>query len=149
MKKPVLYYIAGVLSLIVVLITLWGFGLIFENALDVGRGGSEYNIINTSQSPDGKYVATVYTRMGGGAAGWCDLRVTVNSVNEPFSIKREKEEGKYVIFNISCNSDVEVKWEGDKNLLVSFKGPSSESGFSVYRKPVDWDREIKIRYLEK
>jgi hypothetical protein len=149
MKKPVLYYIAGILSVIAVLVTLWGFGLIFENALDFGGGGSEYNVINTSHSPDGKYVANVYTRMGGGAAGWCDIRVTVNPANESFSIEREKTEGKYVVFNINCNSDVEVKWEGDKNLLVSFKGPSSESGFSVYRKPVGWDREIKIRYLEK
>ena len=120
-----------------------------QNALDLGGGGSEYNVLNTSNSPDGKYVSTVYTRMGGGAAGWCDIRVTVNPVNEPFSIEREEKEGKYVVFNISCNSEVEVKWEGVKNLLVSFKVPSSESGFSMYRKPVDWDREIKIRYLEK
>jgi hypothetical protein len=87
--------------------------------------------------------------MGGGAAGWCVIRVTVNPVNESFSIEREKKEGKYVVFNISCDRDVEAKWEDDNNLLVSFKGPSSESGFSVYRRPVGRDREIKIRYLEK
>jgi hypothetical protein len=149
MKKPIFYYTAGILSVIAVLVTLWGYGQMLQNALDLGVGGSEYNVLNTSNSPDGKYVATVYTRMGGGAAGWCDIRVTVNPVNEPFGIEREEKEGKYVVFNISCNSEVEVKWEGAKNLLVSFKVPSSESGFSVYRKPVDWDREIKIRYLEK
>lgn len=149
MRKPIFYYIAGILSAIAVLVMLWGFGLILENAFDFGGGGSDYNVMSTSRSPDGKYVATVYTGMGGGAAGWCSIRVTVNPVNEPFSIEREKKEGKYVVFNISCNSDVEAKWEGDKNLLVSFKVPSGESGFSVYRKPVDWNGEIKIRYLEK
>jgi len=148
MKKPIFYFIAGILSVIAVLVTLWGYGQIFEN-IDFGAGASEYNVLNTSHSPDGKYVATVYTRMGGGAAGWCDIRVMVNPVNESFSIEREKKEGKYLVFNISCNSDVEVKWEGAENLLVSFKVPSSESGFSMYRKPVAWDREIKIRYLEK
>lgn len=73
----------------------------------------------------------------------------MNPASEPFSIEREKKDGKYVVFNISCNSDVEAKWEGAKNLLVSFKVPSGESGFSMYRKPMGWDREIKIRYLEK
>ena len=115
MKKPIFYFIAGILSVIAVLVTFWGYGRIFE--LDLGGGASEYNVLNTSHSPDGKYVATVYTRMGGGAAGWCDIRVTVNPVNEPFSIEREKKEGKYVVFNISCNSDVEVKWEDAENLL--------------------------------
>jgi hypothetical protein len=56
----------------------------------------------------------------------------VNPINEPFSIEREKKEGKYMVFNISCNSEVETKWESDKTLLVSLKVPSSESGFSVY-----------------
>jgi hypothetical protein len=149
MKKPIFYYIAGSLSVIAVLTTLWGYGLFLENILDFGDGDSEYNVLNTSHSPDGKHVATVYTGTGGGAASWCIIRVTVNPVNEPFSIEREKKDGKYLVFNISCNSDVEVKWEGAKNLLVSFKGPSDESGFSMYRKPVDSHREIKIRYLEK
>jgi hypothetical protein len=148
MKKPIFYYIAGILSVIVVLVMLWGFGLIFEDTFYFGDGGSDYNVKSTSHSPDNKYVATVYTGMGGGAAGWCNTRVTVNPANEPFSIEREKEDGKYVVFSISCNSDVETEWEGAQNLLVSFKGPSDESGFSVYRKPVGWNREIKIRYLE-
>lgn len=149
MRNPIFYYLAGVLSAIAVLVTLWGFGLILENALDFGSGGSDYNVISTAPSPDGKYVATVYTGMGGGAAGWCSIRITVNPANEPFSIEREKKEGKYVVFSINCNSEVEAKWEGDNSLLVSFKGPRSESGFSVYRTPVDWNREVKIRYLEK
>jgi hypothetical protein len=149
MKKPIFYYVVGILSAIAILVTPWGLGLVIENIVDFGGGAGEYTVLNTSHSPDGKYVATVYTGMGGGAAGWCVIRVTVNPINEPFSIEREKKEGKYVVFNIGCNSDVEVKWEDAKNLLVSFKGPSSESGFSVYRKPVDRERVIKIRYLEK
>jgi len=149
MRKPIFYFVTGALSVIAVFAMLWSFGLIFENALDLGGGDGDYNVINTSPSPDGKYVATVYTGMGGGAAGWCYIRVTVNPVNEPFSIEREKKEGKYMVFNISCSSEVETKWGGDKNLLVSFKVPSSESGFSMYRFPADWNREIKIRYMEK
>src|SRR5882672_11442300 len=97
--------------------------------------------INTSPSPDGKYVATVYTGMGGGAAGWRYIRGTVNPANEPFSIDSEKKDGKHMVFNIDCSSGVEVKWEDSQKLLVSFKVPSGESGFSVYRKPVDWTRE--------
>jgi hypothetical protein len=38
-----------------------------------------------------------------------------------------------MVFDISCNSEVETKWESDKTLLVSFKVPSSDSGFSMYR----------------
>jgi hypothetical protein len=149
MRKSIFYFVAGGSSVIAVLAMLWGYGLILEDALNFGGEGGDYNVINTSPSPDGKYVATVYTGMGGGAAGWCYIRVTVNPATEPFSIEREKKDGKYMVFNIDCNSEVETKWEDAKNLLVYFKVLSSDSGFSVYRKPVDWDREIKIRYLEK
>jgi hypothetical protein len=57
MRKPILYYLAGVLSAIAVPLALWG---ILYSAV----GGSDYDVISTSTSPDKKYVATVYSSMG-------------------------------------------------------------------------------------
>ncbi len=142
MKKPIFYYFAGVLSAIAVPLALWG---ILYSAV----GGSDYDIISTSTSPDEKHVATVYSSMGGGAAGWCNLRVTVNPATEPFSIEREKNEGKYVVFHVSCGSEVVVRWETNENLLVRYKNLNKDFGITVYKTPGDWDKEIKIRYIEE
>jgi hypothetical protein len=142
MRKPILYYLAGVLSAIAVPLALWG---ILYSAV----GGSDYDVISTSTSPDKKYVATVYSSMGGGAAGWCSIRATVNPTTEPFSIEREKNEGKYVVFNVNCGSEVEAQWETNKNLLITYKNLNNDFGITVYKKPIDWYREVKIRYIEE
>lgn len=149
--KSFLYFLAGAFTVIAIIaVYVFGqLGLLSSMFLLVGSGGSEYRVIGSSSSPDGKYVATVYSKMGGGAAGWCSIRVTVNPENQPFSIEREKQYGKYVVSDVSCGSEVEARWEGDRSLLITYKGPSGESGISVYKKPVDWDREVKIRYVEE
>ena len=145
MRKPAFYYLAGVLTVIAPILLLWGFGLWLKSAI----GESDYDVISTSPSPDEKFVATIYSVMGGGAAGWCNIRVTVNPQNEPFSIEREKTEGKYVVSTISCGSQVEAKWEEGRNLTIIYTMPSADSGISIYKKPVDWDRTVKIGYVEK
>jgi len=149
MRRPIIYYFAGVLTVVLVLGVLWGFGLIFNNILDFGGGGSDYHVNDTSSSPDRKYVATIYGVSGGGAAGWCGIRVTVNPASEPFSIEREKTEGKYVVFNASCSTEVKTKWETDRTLVVTYKSLNKDFGISVYKKPTDWDREVSIKYVEE
>ncbi len=149
MRKPIFYYLAGILTVVAPIVLLWGLNLMLENALGFGGGGSNYDVKSTSLSPDGKFVATVYSAMGGGAAGWCSIRVTVNPQSEPFSVEREKTEGKYVVSTVSCGSQVETEWEGERNLLIAYTVPGGDSGISIYKKPVDWDGTVKIRYVEK
>ena len=145
MRRPIFYYLARVLTGVVVLIALWGSRSILRDVV----GGSQYTVTNTSPSPDGKFVATVYTAMGGGAAGWCSTRVTVNPVDEPFSIAREQTEGKYVVFTVSCGNEVKLKWDSERNLLVSYRNLNKSSGISTYKTSTDWGREVNLRYLEE
>ncbi|MEA2205213.1 MAG: hypothetical protein QOE77_1989 [Blastocatellia bacterium] len=149
MRKPIFYYLAGVLSVIAVLVVLWAFGLILAKAFDFGGGGSDYIVTETSPSPDGKYVATIYNVAGGGAAGWCSRRATVNPSSEPFTIEREKREGKYLVFDVSCGTEVNAKWEGDRSLLITYKNLNKDFGITVYKKPSDWDRNVAIKYIEE
>lgn len=143
MKKPIFYYLAGVLSTIAVPLALWG--ILYSTA----GGGSDYNVISTSSSPDGKYVVTIYSSIGGGAAGWSSIRATVNPVSEPFSIEREKSDGRYMVFDVSYGDEVEAKWETNRNLLITYRNVNGDSGITIYKKPKDWDGEVKIKYNEK
>ncbi|MEO7673434.1 MAG: hypothetical protein ABIU09_05080, partial [Pyrinomonadaceae bacterium] len=47
-----------------------------------GRG--DYKIIATFPSPGGGHSATLWQGMGGGAAGWCNQRITVNRSHNEF-----------------------------------------------------------------
>ena len=147
MKKPVFYYSAGVLSVAILLAILWGFGFLLESAFDMG-GGDEERVVSSLSSPDGEYVATTYVAMGGGAAGWCYKRVSINKKSEPFSLEKERERGGYS-FDVSCGSELEVKWESNRELLVSYTGSENEAGISIYQRPVSQDRAVRIKYLPK
>ena len=149
MRRPIIYYFAGVLTVVLVLGGCRACGLNLNNLFRFTGGGSDYHVIDTSPSPDGKFVATIYSASGGGAAGWCSIRATVNPASEPFSIEREQTEGKYVVFNVSCGSEVKTKWETDRTLVVTYKNLNKDFGISVYKKPTDWDRGVSIKYVEE
>jgi len=86
--------------------------------------------------------------MGGGAAGWCFKRVTINKKLEPFSWDKEKERGGYS-FDVSCHSDIELKWESNRELVVAYTGSDNDSGISVYQRPMSEDRAVRIKYVAK
>lgn len=118
------------------------------------EGGGEYNVINTQNSSDSKYSATVYAGWGGGAAGWTFIRVAVNPIDEPFNIELEKDKNsegnwKYVVFDTGGASDVRVNWKGENNLLITYKAPNNTSGFRVYKSLLTRNKKVKISFVEE
>jgi hypothetical protein len=150
MRKPIFYYLAGVLTVVAVPAILWGMGRILAGSvIDFGGGGSDVvTVLNTVPAPDGEYVATTYSAMGGGAAGWCFKRVTVNKKAEPFSWDKEKERGGYS-FDVSCISDIELKWEGNRKLVVAYTGSDNDAGISISQRPISEDRAVRIKYIAR
>ncbi len=84
-----------------------------SNAFDLSSGGSDYTIINSKISPNELYIADSYIMMGGGAAGWCYKLVKIKNQNESGMNDTE-------IFRTRCSSELEVKWENEKNLDITY-----------------------------
>ena len=148
MRKPIVYYLAGVLTVLAVLAVLWGVGLMFQNIFDCGGGGETVTVLDNVPSPDGEYVATTYSAMGGGAAGWCFKRVTINKKLAPFSWDKEKERGGYS-FDVSCHSNIELRWDSNRELVIAYTGSDNQTGISISQVPRSEDGAVKIKYVAK
>src|SRR6186713_683087 len=112
-----------------------------------GLGGSEYKVVETISSPAGNHVATKWTSMGGGAAGWCSQRVSINRGYDLFDLEKEKEAGRYV-FSSSCSSKVTLEWRSENEAHISYT--MDMFGVSVYQKPgSEYDSDVKISYEVK
>ncbi|HVV73422.1 MAG TPA: hypothetical protein VHI52_18260 [Verrucomicrobiae bacterium] len=105
---------------------------------------SDWKVVNTIASPNGDYVATIYTVMGGGAAGWCEQRVEVNSKTNAFDLNRAKKGADYC-FSADCGSRVEMVWEPDNSALrITYTvGPP---GVSTYQRRMAPGLPIRIDY---
>ncbi len=143
-KNPIFKYVALGIGVAVLLGIAWLFGNL---ALNLSSGGSgDYDIISTTPSPDGKYVAIVYSGSGGGAAGWTFLRATVNPADEPFN----PEKSANFVFDIKGSEEIETKWEGNSNLLIiyTYKPENTNTYFKVSKETLSTNTGVKIRYIE-
>ena len=150
MKSRKFYYLAGFSTAVAIYLILWGFAFITNSLLDdvLGYGDSTVQVLESLESPNANYTATTYTYMGGGAAGWCGKRVTVNSKAFPFSWEKEKERGGYS-FEVSCHSNVDLKWEDDRHLMVGYSGSQDKFGIRVSQKPTGFDETVNIHYVAR
>jgi hypothetical protein len=101
----------------------------FYNAFDIGSGGSDYKVINSTTSPNKNYAATSYEVTGGGAAGWCYKLI---KIIEPSVIDK-------MVFKSKCSTEIEVQWVGDNNLDIS------HSNETPFQSEAEWN-EVKISY---
>jgi hypothetical protein len=105
---------------------------------------SNVKVISTLPSPDGGYVATVYVVGGGGAAGWCDQRVAVNTKDEPFDFKKDTG-ADYFCFSASCGSKVQVGWSSTNSIQIRYT--IGEAGVSIYQRWTPFGLPIRIEYV--
>jgi hypothetical protein len=140
MKKFVINTLAAVGAIaIVVAVTAAVFVLGFD-------GGSDYKLERSMASPAGRYKATVYTVMGGGAAGWCSQVVAVNTAAEPFSIEVERTPRSSQVFRANCSAQLEVEWLSETELLIKF-APGGDSGWlSLSMAQTDKSGAVRIEY---
>lgn len=107
-----------------------------------GPGFSEHTLktLQVVTSPGGSYVATAYTDMGGGAAGWCALEVNVRLVGTEMGPNDN-------IFSSRCGTKVQLTWDNDRSLAVTFT--PSETDFGISHEARSKDGSVKIRYVEE
>ncbi len=140
MKKFVISILAAVGAIaIVVAVAAAVFVLGFD-------GGSDYKLERSMASPAGRYKATVYTVMGGGAAGWCSQVVAVSPAAEPFSIEAEKTSGSNQVFRANCSAKLEAEWLSETALLIKFAPGGDTGGLSLYMAQTDKSGAVRIEY---
>lgn len=138
MKKILIYYFAGILTVIVLI------GIVSY----LFTGSSDYKIESIEKSPDSTHNATLYSVMGGGAAGWCYVRVAVTADKEQFKLGKEKNEYEKMVFEVSCSSIVKLHWKSNNYLVIEYTGPRNEDSIRLWKRIISSDRVVTISYIE-
>ncbi len=149
MRSPRFYFIAGIATCIgaafVLLLLLAALNPLLTLSFFAAKS-ADWRIVKTVPSPNGEYAATLCTVSGGGAAGWCEQRVEINSKDDPFKMERTKKADNFS-FSASCGSDVEIAWESDSALRISYS--LDEAGVSTYQRAMAYHQPVKISYVAK
>jgi hypothetical protein len=121
MKKPII----SMLVLFSIFILIGCLDLTSDTSKEISIG-------NTLASPKNAYLATSYTAMGGGAAGWCYQHVSIRKVDEPFDAEKD-------VFTTRCSSKLEFYWSDESNVNIGF------SDESLFEPETQWEK-VKISY---
>lgn len=143
MRKPYFYFIAGVGSVVAAigafLVLIFILNLALESRF-ADDGGSTTSVITTIPSSNQKHIATIYSSMGGGAAGWCYIGVNIRKGEEQFNPHEN-------VFSSQCGTKTNAEWEGDGILRISYSSDSEI--LSLSQKGWNADKTVKILYVGK
>ncbi len=136
------YFLFGLGAILFIALVFLGIPL-FVDLMGCGTGLSKHDLITKEEkhSPNGIYVATTYTDMGGGAAGWCDTEVNVRHVGAQLTPNDD-------VFSSDCGTKVDLTWESDSALRVTFAPPDNR-WTSLVQHAWTADRSVSIVYSEK
>jgi len=112
-----------------------------SGCLDLASDTSrDVNVIANSVSPNQSYVATSYSMMGGGAAGWCYVCVNVRKNGEQFN----SDSG--AIFVTRCSVEPELKWQDKRILSIAYPHDAT-----VYTQEKAWGNgeAVEVSYVLK
>ncbi len=125
-------------------------GIVFIILIIIGLGLSlyirsydEYVIDSTVKSPNGEFVATLYSVAGGGGPGYCESMVSVTPSSIPFSVKRNK----YDVFQFSCNDKIKLIWKSKHWLVIDISSYDIKWRDYWHIKEKDKSRKVKISLL--
>lgn len=99
--------------------------------------------LNQLVSPDGRWTATRYTVMSGGAPGWCSQRVDVQSSSREFDLEKAIDDFQPVS-TAGCSVDLGLNWVGDSQLEIFY--PLHPDGVTVYQRPHTEDRTVTVTF---
>lgn len=143
MKKSLLCFLGGMASVFAVIglfiLFIVAAAALFENTM-TSDNKSHITVLAENESPNKKHIATVYSSMGGGAAGYCDAEVTVRNSEEEF------DDNKFV-FSSHCGTKIKTEWENNERLHISYS--SDDSIQSLTQKAWNADKSVRIIYQEK
>ena len=112
-----------------------------RSANETATQETEVNVRSVAVSPDKTHIATSYTVSGGGAAGFVYKCVNVRAATEPFAPTAG------VVFQMSGNSELAVRWEADGTLIVEHPTDAT-----VLTSDPDWKdgtATVRIRYVPR
>src|SRR5207244_1074388 len=141
MKSTTKYFVAGFVSVVAVYICLCLLGLAIGSLFDFGSKDHDIQTMSNSISPDQQHVATIYSDMGGGAAGWCYISVNLRKVTEPFDSKNNR------VFDAGCSSNVAAQWAGNNDLLITYTVNGEIA--DLHQASSNNDGAVRISYLAK
>lgn len=143
MKKHYWYFIGGMATVFIpvgalyFLISLFAMAVVGTFAPD---DKSDIHILATNTSPSGKYIATTFTTMGGGAAGSCGRQVNIRKSEEEFNHRES-------IFSSNCGTEIKTEWENENSLAISYS--TDGEILSLSQKSWNADKTVKIIYKGK
>jgi hypothetical protein len=140
MKRFIVISLASIGGLALLLVVL----VLLSSAFISSPESTDFNLKTEASSPDAQFRAAHFVGMGGGAAGWCNEVVTV----QPASARNRSNEltRDFKVFSVSCGSDVQLRWNSNKELVVSFSLKGRSYGASTYMRPQDSTGKIHVRY---
>ena len=104
----------------------------------------EVEVLSESKSPDGKYIVTVFSCSGGGAAGYTYTNVNLREASEPLD-QRDFLLGEHLWHSFA---DISANWKDSETLEVVYRWASNhpvhktKNGRSVSKKG-----DVKISYV--
>jgi hypothetical protein len=138
-KSRLFFFIAGVFSVILLIVSVYLISGLFV-------GENTYSITNALKSPDGKHIAISCVGMGGGAAGWCNQYIIVDTKDISGSIIKGKIGYENVIFEASCGSDISFEWVDSKRLRIFYTWPGDD--IRIDKKKYSEDRLVALEFIE-
>lgn len=136
------YFVIGMTSVIALYAAVWVLGYLLEHSFRrMLDKSSDTTISETLVSPNGEQVATTYVNMGGGAAGWCSIGVAIRNKREPFSENTDN------VFAANCGTKVNLKWESNNNLRISYRHDNYI--LSLYQKRLSNNKDVRIIYTSE
>lgn len=104
----------------------------------------EVEVLSESKSPDGKYIVTVFSCSGGGAAGYTYTNVNLREASEPLD-QRDFLLGEHLW---SSFSDITVNWEDPVNLEVTYRWADDHPDYKTMNgRTVPKKANVKISYV--
>jgi len=134
------YFFFGFASVVFVCLLLaaipFALGMIL---VGVGSSAHTLSVLQEVLSPDGKYVATSYSDMGGGAAGWCTAEVNVRPVGTELPPND-------TVFAAHCGTKVNLAWNSASELSLEFS--PDDIDFGVMHSSTTKDGQVRIYNFE-
>jgi hypothetical protein len=102
-------------------------------------------VVRDLPSPTSKYRAVLYADIGSGVVRSCAQNVGVVPQAELFEPGRG-EQGAFLAFSVTCESDVTLKWASDTLLAITY---TIRDGVTTYQKSSSLDGNVRITYAAR
>lgn len=109
--------------------------------------GSDISVEQTLLAPDASHTATLYTSMGGGAAGWCSRVISINPASAPFSAASERDSMSSQVYTGNCSVTPQVAWLSPSSLQITLPEFVRRDWVSASLRGADESGRVTVTYV--